>query len=85
MSELKVSKALLEVWEWKDAIYQEVKHLPTKQALRKIMENAEKTARKLNLGLRPASPSRHLIVAESPATYSVARRKTKRVKSGKHQ
>lgn len=34
--------------------------------------------------LKPAPRSGHLVVAESPATYSVSRGRTKKVKSGKH-
>jgi hypothetical protein len=85
VNKLKVSKALLEVWEWKDQCYREVAHLPRRQALQTLMRNAEETARKLNLGLKPASPSSHMIVAESPTIYSVAKGKAKRVKSGKKE
>lgn len=79
-----VPRALREVWEWKDAIYQEVKHLPTKQALRQIMENADKAAKELGFGVPKVDKTR-LVVAESPAIYSVARRKAKRSKSGKQE
>ena len=85
MNKLGVSKALLEVWEWKEQCYREVAHLPRRKALQTLMRNAEETARKLNLGLKPASPSRGLIVAEFPAIYSVAPRKAKRLKCGKRR
>jgi hypothetical protein len=35
---------LREVWEWKDSIYQEAKHLPTREALREIMRMAHEVA-----------------------------------------
>jgi hypothetical protein len=44
-----VPAALRQVWEWKDAIYQETKHLSTRDALRYISERAAVVARQLNL------------------------------------
>ena len=38
-----VSKAQRDVWAWKDAIYQEVRHLPVKEALAAILDRAEET------------------------------------------
>ena len=32
--------ALQQVWEWKEAIYQETKHLPTRAALHEILRQA---------------------------------------------
>jgi len=37
-------KALREVWEWKDSIEQEVKHLPQREALHEIMRMAHEVA-----------------------------------------
>jgi hypothetical protein len=71
-----VPKALREVWEWKDEIYQEVKHLPTREALRAILKKAEKTAVELGFG-EPRVSGKHKVVAESPVTYGVARPRTK--------
>jgi len=71
-----VPRALKEVWEWKDSIYQEVKHLPRKQALQKIMENAGIAARELGFGVSKSGRKR-LVLAESPATYEVTRSRTK--------
>ena len=39
-----VPVALRQVWEWKDAIYQETKHLPTREALREILRKAHAAA-----------------------------------------
>jgi hypothetical protein len=44
-----VPTALRQVWEWKDSIYQETKHLSTRDALRYISERAAEVARQLNL------------------------------------
>jgi len=59
---VKVSKALEEVWQWKEEAWQEVAHLPLRQALRKRMEIAERTARELGFEpvprALPASQSR---------------------------
>ena len=66
-----VPQALREVWEWKDSIYQEVKHLPTEQALQQIMENAARTAKEL--GFHSSKPAkRRLAVAEKRETYGVS-------------
>jgi len=38
-----VSKSLLEVWGWKESIYNDVKHLSVDQALQSILKQARKT------------------------------------------
>ncbi|MDQ6631274.1 MAG: hypothetical protein M3Y82_05905 [Verrucomicrobiota bacterium] len=50
-----VPKAQREVWEWKDSISQEVKHLPTGQALRKILETASRATEQLGFAPEQAS------------------------------
>ena len=64
-----VSKALREVWAWKDASYREVAHLPPREALREIIRRSQKEAREL--GFEPVGRSaRHpLAVAEERAAY----------------
>lgn len=57
-----VPKALREVWEWKDSIQQEVKHLPTREALREIMRMAHEVT--VAQGVVTTEK-----VAESPAKY----------------
>ena len=42
-----VPTALRQVWEWKESIYQETKHLSTRDALRYISERAAEVARQL--------------------------------------
>ena len=64
-----VPRALREVWEWKDSIYQETKHLPQREALREIMRMAHAAA--VRQGAFPATPAK---VAESPATYRAKRK-----------
>ena len=44
-----ISKALKEVWEWKEQAYEEVKHLPRDQALRKRLESSMDTVHQLGL------------------------------------
>jgi hypothetical protein len=61
-------RALREVWEWKDSIYQEVKHLPTDQALHEIMRMAHESA--VRQGFVSAAK-----VAESPAKYRAKRKR----------
>ena len=43
-SKAHVPKALREVWNWKRAIHDEVKHLPLDEALREIARRAHETA-----------------------------------------
>ncbi len=50
-----ISKALTEVWEWKEIAYEEVKHLPREQAIRKRLESSLNTV--LELGLKMADKS----------------------------
>jgi hypothetical protein len=64
-----VPRALREVWEWKDSIYQETKHLPTREALREIMRMAHEVAVAEGFA-KPAGK-----VAETPVKYR-AKRKT---------
>ena len=44
-----ISKALIEVWEWKEIAYEEVKHLPREQAIRKRLESSLETVHQLGL------------------------------------
>ena len=73
---VKVSKALEEVWQWKEEAWQEVAHLPLRQALRKRMEIAERTARELGFEPVPrALPGTK--VAETSAKYTAKRKKNR--------
>lgn len=67
-----VPRALREVWEWKDSIYQEVKHLPTDQALHEIMRMAHEAAMKEGF-VTTTPPSAK--VAESTAKYRAKRKR----------
>ena len=53
--------ALRQVWEWKDAIYQETKHLPTREALREILRQAHEAT--VAHGFVTAEPA---ILVETP-------------------
>lgn len=67
-----VPAALRQVWEWKDAIYQETKHLPTGEALRYIHEQAAKVVRQLNLRVASfpdTTPGARVKLAETPPPY----------------
>ncbi|MCK4613971.1 MAG: hypothetical protein KAU14_04135 [Thermoplasmata archaeon] len=39
---LKVSKAMKEVWEWKEAVYQETKDMSTREGLEYIQKEVDK-------------------------------------------
>jgi hypothetical protein len=56
--------ALRQVWEWKDAIYQETKHLPTLEALREITRMAHEVA--VAHGFATVEPAQ---LAETPPPY----------------
>ena len=43
----KESKAMLEVWEWKDAIYNEVKQLPLYDQINTIFQMASEETKKM--------------------------------------
>ncbi len=59
-----VPTALRQVWEWKEAIYQETKHLPTREALREITRMAHEAA--VAHGFVTAEPAK---LAETPPPY----------------
>jgi nitroreductase len=59
-----VPTALRQVWEWKDAIYQETKHLPTREALREILRQAHEAS--LAHGFVTSQPVK---LAETPPGY----------------
>ncbi|MBI4669601.1 MAG: hypothetical protein HY747_10560 [Elusimicrobia bacterium] len=48
---MKVDISLQEVWDWKDGVYQETKHLSVKEAARKIHEDVEQIKKKYGLKL----------------------------------
>lgn len=47
--ETKVSKAQLEVWEWKEKAYEEMKHLSTREQIRYIHDQTKELADRLRL------------------------------------
>ncbi len=63
-----VPKALREVWEWKDSIYQETKDLSTGDALRHISEDGAILRKSFNLPVADFSHS-NLMVAEPSEPY----------------
>lgn len=49
---MKIDKSLQEVWDWKESVYQETKHLSVTEAARKIHEDAEQIKKKYGLKLK---------------------------------
>lgn len=47
--EIKVSKAQISVWEWKDKAYEEIKHLPIVEQMRIIQEGTKQTIAQINM------------------------------------
>jgi hypothetical protein len=68
----RVPLALREVWEWKEACYREVKHLPVRQALVQRLDMATKRA--AELGFPTGGEERRLEVAEETPPYGSRRR-----------
>lgn len=64
-----VPKALQSVWGWKQASYEEHKHLPPQEALSRIMREADRAARKLGfhpIAERLGEPE---VLAEKPPPF----------------
>jgi len=53
------SKALTEVWEWKEAAYREVEHLDIREALRIRLYDSIATVKKL--GFDTTHPAEHAV------------------------
>ena len=47
--ETKVSKSQLEVWEWKEKAYEEMKHLSTREQIRLIHEQTKELTERLRM------------------------------------
>jgi hypothetical protein len=46
--EHKISKAQLEVWEWKEKAYETIRHLSKKERMEAIVKNTKEAIRKIN-------------------------------------
>ena len=70
-------RALREVWEWKEAVYQETKHLTTSGALDYILKQGREIAHQLNLPVAsfPVLGAPATKAAESPAKYTPKRKR----------
>ena len=54
---MKVDKSLQEVWEWKDKVCEEMKHLSIREMARKIHEDVRQIKKKYGLKLKMLHPS----------------------------
>ncbi len=54
---MKVDRSLQEVWDWKDRVYQETKHLSVSEAARKIHEDVQEIKKKYGLKLKSVHAS----------------------------
>lgn len=52
---MKVDKSLQEVWDWKDKVYQETKHLSIKKTIENIHKGTEEFCNKYGLKLKTYS------------------------------
>ncbi len=46
--EHKISKAQLEVWEWKEKAYEKTKHLSKKERMQAVIDNTKEVISKIN-------------------------------------
>lgn len=51
-------KSLIEVWEWKERVYQDVKDLTAKEYVERIKEDADKILSDALIRLTPVSPKK---------------------------
>lgn len=58
MKKIEESKALSEVWEWKESAYRKVAHLDLDAALKKRLDDCVRTVKELNIPSRRASSSK---------------------------
>ena len=62
--EHKISKAQLEVWEWKEKAYEQIKDMPLKKALEFILKNTREIVAQIKRGQNTPS-----IVSEPKEKY----------------
>lgn len=59
-------KSLIEVWEWKERVYREVKDLAPNEYVKKIKNDAEKILSESHISLNPISlKEKHLKAVKS--------------------
>jgi len=56
----KYDKSLIEVWEWKEKAYQDMKDLSTQDYLEKLKKNTDTFLAGHKLKLKVVSPQKHL-------------------------
>ena len=54
---MKVDKSLQEVWDWKDKVYQQTKHLSIRETAEYIHKGAEELCKKYGLKLKRYHPT----------------------------
>lgn len=65
-----VSEALRQVWAWKAAIYQDVKHLSVRDALHAIVEQANLAAEQMGFPVQPRGVPPCSLAADKHASYN---------------
>ena len=53
---MKINKSLQEGWDWKDALYEETKHMTMKERINYLNKQGEKIEKKYNLRLKEPVP-----------------------------
>lgn len=49
---MKIDKSLQEVWDWKEGVYQQIKHFSVEESANKIHKDAEQIKRQRGLKLK---------------------------------
>ena len=65
-TEKTISKALLEVWEWKDEVYKDIKDKTFEEKQRYYLEGMDEAVKRLNGNLTRNPDGRYSIVKSSP-------------------
>ena len=77
MSEFKEPKVMVELRALKAEIDAEYAHLPAREAVRILLAESAKSAKRLGFRYAPTKPTPTEVVAETPAPYRAGRRPAK--------
>lgn len=75
MNSIYISKALRDVWKWKDEAYREVAGLPAREAIEKRLHDSERTARELGFYPTDPEPRRQASAVAEPKAEYVTKKK----------
>jgi hypothetical protein len=65
-----VPKALQQVWDWKQSVYEQYQGLPTPEVLSRILAEADHAATTMGFAPPSAEPNPASALAEQPTPYA---------------